>query len=58
MHCGPVGTVSNFLEFIRIELDQTPKIESVPHNLFYKCRNLQKKLRSKSISFKSPNKTL
>jgi hypothetical protein len=40
VHYGPVGLVIIFLEFIRVELDHTPKRESVPHNLFYKCANL------------------
>jgi hypothetical protein len=31
-----------FSELIRAELDYTFKRESVPHNLFYKCANLQK----------------
>jgi hypothetical protein len=31
-----------FLELIGADLDHTSKIESVPHNLFYKCVKLQK----------------
>jgi hypothetical protein len=47
-----MGSVSNYLEFIRVELDLTPKREFLPHDLFYKCTNLQKLLRSESICFK------
>jgi hypothetical protein len=32
-----------FSKLIGAELDHTSKRESVPHNLFYKCANLQKK---------------
>jgi hypothetical protein len=45
-----------FLEIIGIELDHTPKIESVPHNLFYRFANIQKILSSVSNSFEGPNR--
>jgi hypothetical protein len=34
--------VSNFLEFIEVKLDLAPKREFVPHELLYKCPNIQK----------------
>jgi hypothetical protein len=58
MHYGPVGPVSNFLELIGVELNHTTKRESVPHNLFYKCGDLQKFLSSESICLKGPNRAL
>jgi hypothetical protein len=58
VHCGPLSSVWNFSELIGAEWDHTSKRESVSHNLFYKCANLQKFLSSKSIYFKSPNRTL
>jgi hypothetical protein len=45
-----------FSEFIGVELDLAPKREFVPHDLFYKCANLQKLWRSQSIYFKGPNR--
>jgi hypothetical protein len=47
-----------FLELIGAELDYTSKRESVPHNMFYKCTNLQKFLSLESICFKGPNRAL
>jgi hypothetical protein len=58
VECGPLSSVYNFSEIIIIELDHTPKRESVSHNLFYKCVNLQKFLSSGSICFRGPNRTL
>jgi hypothetical protein len=41
VHSGPLSLVWNFSELIGAELDHTSKRENIPHNLFYKCANLQ-----------------
>jgi hypothetical protein len=56
--CGSLSSVWNFSELIGAVLDHTSKMESVPHNLLYKCLNLQKFLSSESICFKGPNKAI
>jgi hypothetical protein len=41
-----------------VKLDLVPKIEFVPHDLFYKYPNLKNLLMSRSICFKCPNKAI
>jgi hypothetical protein len=41
VHCGPLRSVRISSELIGADLDHTSKIESVLHNLFYKCVKLQ-----------------
>jgi hypothetical protein len=49
---GPLRLVWNFAEFIGIEIDHTSKREIVPHNLFYKCANLQNSWAQKVFVFR------
>jgi hypothetical protein len=58
MHYGPLISVLNFTELIGVDLDQTSKIESVPHNLFYKCVKLQKFWMLRGIYLKGVNRTI
>jgi hypothetical protein len=46
----------NFGKLLESNLDLAPKRGFVPHDLLYKCANLQKLERSESIYFKGPNR--
>jgi hypothetical protein len=51
VHYGPVGSVSNYYEFIGVELDHIPKRKGVLHNLIYMCANLKKKIELRKYLF-------
>jgi hypothetical protein len=41
VHCGSLSSVYFFSELVGADLDHTSKIETVSHNLFYKCVKFQ-----------------
>jgi hypothetical protein len=58
VHCGSLSSVWIFSELIGADLDHTSKIESVPHNLFYKCVKLQKFWMLRGIYLKGLNRAI
>jgi hypothetical protein len=58
VHCRPLSSVWNFLELIGADLDHTSKIESAPHNLFYKFVKLKNFCMLGGICLKGLNRAI